>query len=168
MARWADIQAAEPEFAAAVQARFDAHRHKIMATIRKDGSPRVSGIEVNFQDGEVWFGSMPGARKLDDLQRDPRLALHCNSDDPPDDATTWSGDAKLSGRAVEVNDPERLKSMADTAAGGSEGGDEEMPGHLFRVDISEVVLTKVGDPPDHLEVSVWTPDGGLRRLKTQQ
>jgi len=158
MARWADIEAAEPEFAAAVQAKFNAHRHKVMATIRKDGSPRVSGIEVSFEDGDVWFGSMPEARKLADLRRDPRLALHCNSDDPPDDPTTWSGDAKLSGRAVEVNDPGRLQAMGD--------GSGEVSGHLFQVDISEVVLTKVGDPADHLEVSVWTPDGGLRLLKS--
>jgi hypothetical protein len=168
MASWADIEAAEPEFAAAVQGRFDAHRHKIIATIRKDGSPRVSGIELNFQDGEVWFGSMPGARKLADLMRDPRLALHCTSDDPPEDPTLWTGDAKLSGSAVEVDDPDRLKSMADSSAeSAKDGADEEMQGHLFRVDISEAILTKIGDPPDHLEVSVWTPSGGLRRLKSQ-
>jgi hypothetical protein len=169
MARWADIAAAEPEFAKAVQAKFDAHRHKIMATLRKDGSPRVSGIELTFADGDIWFGSMAGARKLADLRRDPRLALHCMSDDPPEDSTTWTGDAKLSGRAVEVDDPERLKSMAE---GGGEGndeasGDDEAPGHLFRVDITEVSLVNVGNPPDHLAVTVWTPEGGTRHLKTQ-
>jgi hypothetical protein len=167
MARWADVEVAEPEFAAAVQAKFDAYRHKVMATLRKDGSPRVSGIEVTFSDGDVWFGSMPGARKLADLARDPRLALHCTSDDPPADPTLWSGDAKLSGRAVEVDDPERLKSMGDGSGGDEEGAeDEEVPGYLFRVDISEVVLTKVGDPPDHLAIGIWTPEGGLRRLKS--
>jgi hypothetical protein len=160
MARWAEVEAAEPDFAAAVQEKFDAHRHKVMATVRKDGSPRLSGIEVTFSDGDVWFGSMPGARKLADLARDSRLALHCTSDDPPEDPTTWTGDAKLSGRAVEVDDPERLNAMGD-------GSSEEMSGHLFRVDITEVVLTKVGDPPDHLEVTLWTPEGGRRRLKTQ-
>ena len=83
MARWAEIEAAEPEFAAAVRALFDAHRHKVLATVRKDGSPRVSGIELTFADGDVWFGSMAAARKLADLSRDARLALHCASVDPP-------------------------------------------------------------------------------------
>ncbi|HEU0073151.1 MAG TPA: pyridoxamine 5'-phosphate oxidase family protein [Dehalococcoidia bacterium] len=166
MARWADVEAAEPEFAAAVRAKFDAYRHKVMATLRRDGSPRVSGIEVTFSDGEVWFGSMPGARKLADLARDPRLALHCTSDDPPDDPTLWSGDAKLSGRAIEVDDPERLKSMGD-GSGDDEESTGDVPGYLFRVDISEVVLTKVGDPPDHLAIGVWTLEGGLRQLKSQ-
>jgi hypothetical protein len=159
MARWADVEAAVPDLAAAVRAKFDAHRHKTMATLRKDGSPRISGIEVTFSDGEVWFGSMNGARKLDDLDRDPRLAIHCMSDDPPEDPMQWDGDAKLSGRAVEVNDPDRLQSMGD-------GSSDEMAGRLFKVDISEVVLTKVGDPPDHLAVSVWTPKGGLRQLRS--
>jgi general stress protein 26 len=160
MAHWADIEAAEPEFAAAVQALFDAHRHKVLATIRKDGSPRVSGIELTFSDGDAWFGSMAGARKLADLRRDPRLAVHCASVDPPEDATAWEGDAKLAGVAVEVEDRERLNSMG----GGSEEG---VPGHLFRVEISEAVLTRVNEAADHLAVTVWTPSGGLRRLKSQ-
>jgi general stress protein 26 len=156
MARWADINAAEPEFASRAQVLFDAHKHKVLATLRRDGSPRVSGIEVTFADGEVWIGSMPESRKAKDLARDPRVALHCTSDDPPADPITWSGDAKLSGRAVVENDRERLKSM-------SEGGDGS--GILYRIDITEVTITRVGDPPDHLDVDVWTPALGLRRLK---
>ena len=102
---------------------------------------------------------MNGARKLDDLDRDPRLAIHCMSDDPPEDPTQWDGDAKLSGRAVEVNDPKRLQSMGD-------GSSEDVAGRLFKVNISEAVLTKVGDPPDHLAVSVWTSKSGLRQLRS--
>jgi hypothetical protein len=156
MARWAEIAEAEGEFAARVQALFDAHKHKILATLRVDGSPRVSGVEVSFSDGEVWIGSMAGSRKAADLARDPRLALHCTSDDPPEDPTTWTGDAKLAGRAVLVNDPQRLEAM---------GGGDDGSGVLYRIDITEVVLTGMGDPPDHLLVQVWSPERGLRRLK---
>ena len=35
--------------------------------------------------------------------------------------------------------------------------------HRFLVDIREVVLTKVGTPPDHLVIESWRPDTGLRR-----
>jgi hypothetical protein len=156
MARWAEIEAADADFAAKVRALFDAHRHKVLATLRRDGSPRVSGIEVSFSDGDVWIGSMPGSRKAADLARDPRLALHCTSDDPPPDPTAWQGDAKLAGRAVMVNDPARLKSMGE----GSDGS-----GVLYRIDITEVVLTGMGDPPDHLDVKVWTPERSLRTLR---
>jgi hypothetical protein len=158
MARWAEIEAVDREFADRVQALFDAHRHKVLATLRRDGSPRVSGIEVSFADGDVWIGSMPVSRKAADLARDPRLALHCTSDDPPEDPTTWKGDAKLAGRAVVEDDPARLKSMG-------EGGDSS--GVLYRIDITEVVLTGMGDPPDHLDVLVWTPEWGLRTLRAE-
>jgi general stress protein 26 len=103
MARWHDMEIEAPEFAARVRERLDAHVHKTIATLRADGSPRISGIETFEADGDLWFGSMPRARKATDLQRDPRFALHSGSDDPPE----WPGDAKLSGRAEEVTDPER-------------------------------------------------------------
>ena len=158
MARWAEIEAEDAQFAAKVRALFDAHRHKVLATLRKDGSPRVSGIEVAFSDGDIWMGSMPKSRKAADLARDPRLALHCTSDDPPADPTAWQGDAKLAGRAVVVDDPARLKSMGE----GGEGA-----GVLYQIDITEIVLTGMGDPPDHLDVRVWTPARGLRTLRAE-
>ena len=76
MASWAEFASAEPALASRVRQRFDIRKHKTPATLRKDGSPRISGIEVEFADGELFLGMMPGSRKLDDLERDPRLALH--------------------------------------------------------------------------------------------
>jgi hypothetical protein len=157
VATWKEIHAAEPEFADAVQARFDAYRHKTLATLRADGAPRISGIEAQFSDGEVWLGSMPGALKARDLLRDPRLALHSGTEDPDEDPTAMAGrtvDAKLAGRAVEVTDPDTLARFAQGAPPG--------PFHLFRVDVTEVVLIRIGDPADHLDIQIWTPDRGLR------
>jgi hypothetical protein len=48
MTRWQDFEQAAPEFAYRVRALFDARRHKTMATVRADGSPRISGIETVF------------------------------------------------------------------------------------------------------------------------
>src|SRR2546429_8641250 len=76
MAAWKDVEQAEPEFAARVRRLFDAGRHKTIATVRADGSPRISGIECEFADGELRFGSMAGARKGADLRRDPGVAPH--------------------------------------------------------------------------------------------
>ncbi len=55
---------------------LDQHQHKVIATLRRDGSPRVSGNELRFIDGEVWLGMMPGSVKALDLLRDPRVAVH--------------------------------------------------------------------------------------------
>ena len=117
MANWRVIEEAAPELAARARATLDAHKHKVLATLRRDGSPRISGIEATFEDGELWLGMMAGSRKALDLRRDPRLALHSASVDPPDDPTSWPGDAKLAGRAVEVDDPALLRRLA--GAGGA-------------------------------------------------
>ncbi len=148
MARWQDVVDSEPEFAAAVRALFDARKHKTIATLRKDGAPRISGIECEFRDGEVVFGSMKGARKVHDLRRESRLALHSPSVDPPDspDPTAWLGDAKLSGKALDIT-PAGSDSFA------------------YRIDISEVVLTKVGGE-DHLLVRLWRPGAPLKTMRS--
>lgn len=158
MASWSEVEAAAPELAARVRATLDAHKHKVLATLRRDGSPRLSGIEATFVDGELWLGMMPGSRKALDLRRDPRLALHSASVDPPtDDPAAWTGDAKVAGRAVEADDPALLERL-----GAGEGGGGA---HLFRVDLAEVVHTRVGEPADHLVIEVWSEGTGLRRLK---
>jgi hypothetical protein len=157
MATWKEIEAAAPELAGRAQAAFDAHKHKVLATLRKDGSPRISGIEATFADGQLWLGMMPGSRKALDLRRDPRLALHSASLDPPDDPASWTGDAKLAGRAVEVEDPALLEKLG--------AGDQADAAHLFRVDVTEVVHIRVGDPADHLVIELWQEGRGLRRMQ---
>ncbi len=148
MSTWAEVAAAEPEFADRVRRVFDARRHKVLATLRRDGSPRVSGIELEFADGELWMGMMPGSVKAQDLRRDPRLALHAASEDPPqDDPSSWLGDAKIGGRAVEV----------------VELGDAGEAAHRFKVDVIEVVLIRVGRPADHLVIESWHEGRGLDR-----
>lgn len=163
MASWSDVTDSAPEFAATVRAFFDAHRHKTLATLRKDGSPRISGIEAHFATGELLLGMMPGSRKAQDLQRDPRFALHSASVDPDDgDPSAWRGDAKLSGLAVEITDPETLEAALQAIGHEESSGGEA---HLFRAAIHEVVLTRVGDPADHLVIELWREGHGLHRFE---
>jgi Pyridoxamine 5'-phosphate oxidase len=152
VATWQDVTSAAPELADSARALFDAHKHKTLATLRRDGAPRISGIEASFVNGELWLGMMQGSRKALDLRRDPRLALHSASVDAEEDGSGWPGDAKLSGTAVEITDPERVDALA---AGG----------HLFRVDVTELVLTRVGDPPDHLVIEMWREGRGVTRVE---
>src|ERR1700746_1988195 len=101
MAAWKDVEHAEPEFAERARRLFDAGRHKTIATLRADGSPRISGIECEFVDGDLRFGSMTGARKGADLHRDPRFALHGPTFHPEEGKeAAWPGEAKIAGRAV--------------------------------------------------------------------
>lgn len=144
MPSWREVEAEVPELAALARSFLDAHVHKTLATLRRDGSPRISGTEVDFAEGELWLGSMWRSLKALDLQRDPRFALHSGSADPPD----WRGDAKVAGRVEEVTDPERKAAVI--------GGDAPPgPSHLFRTDIAEVVVVRLGDPADHLVIESW-------------
>ena len=156
MASFADVESEEPEFAARVRAAFDAHRHKILATLRRDGAPRVSGIEASLTAGELWLAGMRESVKFADLRRDPRMALHSGSDEPD----RWSADAKVSGRAVEVTDAVERTRFA-SAAGIPDDGSFE----LFRVELDQVVLTAVSDAKDSLVISSWRPGRGLTRTQ---
>lgn len=138
MPSWDEFAAAAPELAQAVRERFAVRKHATLATLRKDGSPRISGTEVEFKDGQVVLGSMPDALKARDLQRDPRMALHSPTVDPPDaDPSAWEGEAKIAGTAVEVP---------------HEGS------HRFHVDVIEVVLTRVVG--EELEIRSWHASDG--------
>ncbi len=149
MATWQDVERAEPEFAERVRGLFDAHRHKTIATLRADGSPRISGIEASFEDGELVFRSMPNARKGADLRRDPRFALHSATVDPIEGSEAqWPGEAKVSGWAIDVRST-------------SEGPD----GDLFHADIADVVHTHLNKEATMLVVEWWTPTHGLRRIE---
>ena len=121
---WAEVEGEAPELMASVRACFTVRKHCTMATLRRDGSPRISGTEVQLADGQLWTGSMPGALKARDLQRDGRVALHSPTVDPPEgDESSWAGEAKVAGVAVEV--------PHDDAS------------HRFRIDLTEVVHTRV-------------------------
>lgn len=162
MASWSDLERDARAFADDVKDRFDADKHKFLATLRADGAPRISGIETTFAHGELWLGMMTGSRKAQDLRRDPRFALHSASSAPPDNPSAWAGDAKLSGIAVEVTDP------ADRARGlGAMGepGEAFPEAHVFRLEIREAVHTRVGDPADHLLIRFWNERDGLREIR---
>jgi hypothetical protein len=146
MATWREIERDAPEFAERVRAAFAAGTNKTIATLRADGSPRISGTELEFDDGEVTFGSMGGSMKLRDVRRDNRIAVHSPTIEPPEG--TLPGDAKLSGRAVEVPAP---PDNPHDGAG------------FFRVDIAEVALTYLGEPADHLVIESWRTGRGHRR-----
>jgi hypothetical protein len=154
MPSWSEFEAEAPELAERVRARLDAHTHKTLATIRRDGSPRISGTETEFAGGELWIGSMWQARKARDLQRDPRFALHGGSADPPE----WSGDAKLAGVAEEITDPERVREINGPKA-------PPGPSHLFRLDLREVSTVELDDERKALVIEVWTPERGVRTMK---
>lgn len=161
MASWDEVCREAPALVTAARARFDAHRHKLVATVRRDGAPRISGVETTFAHGELWLGMMPGSRKGEDLHADPRLALHSGSADPDDtDPSAWPGDAKLAGRAVAVHDPDTIARFVGEQAQMPPG-----PFELFRVDVADLTVIRIGYPADHLVVESWSDTRGITRVE---
>jgi hypothetical protein len=154
MASWAQFEQQAPDLAKAIAERLDAHVHKTLATLRRDGSPRISGTETNRRDGELYIGSMWEARKALDLRRDPRFALHSGSDDPPD----WHGDAKLAGVVEEIHDEATVKEINGAPAA-------DGPSHLFRLDIREASVVYLNEAKDGIVIEMWSAERGLRRLE---
>ena len=159
MARWVDVEQEVPELAARVRAVLDRHKHKTMATLRRDGSPRISGTELTFAGGDLWTGSMPGSVKGRDLRRDPRVALHSASEDADEsDPGSWPGDAKLAGRMELVTGPDRAVFWAAQDRPAPDGDESD----LFRLEVTEVVLTWI-DPPETMVIESWHEGIGHRR-----
>jgi Pyridoxamine 5'-phosphate oxidase len=147
MATWAQFEREASQLAAMVRARFEAAETHILATIRKDGSPRVSGSEVAFKGPDLTFGSMPDAVKALDLQRDGRCAIHAH---PHKD-----GDAKVAGIAVEVAGEAKNAHVA--------GGEPPSGSHAFRLELHEAVITSVEG--DELVIRFWHPELGVRTIR---
>lgn len=157
MTSWQDIEQSAPELAAALEGRFAVHKHALLATLRRDGSPRISGIETSFRGGELWLAMMPDSRKAADLRRDPRFALHA----APVDLDLVEGDAKLNGRAIEVThaaDVERFVAGLDQAPPPSGVG-------LFRTDLTDASLTRVEG--GWLVIDSWRAGEAPKRRRRQ-
>ncbi|MFB4316993.1 pyridoxamine 5'-phosphate oxidase family protein [Actinomadura sp. 21ATH] len=147
MATWQEFEKAAPDLAASVRARFEAAETHVLATLRADGSPRVSGSEVDFLGPDLSFGSMLNAVKARDLRRDGRCAIHAHPAD---------GDAKVAGIAVEITDPaEKERYTTGT----------EPPGdfHAFRLDLREAVLTTVEG--EEMVIRSWRPGAPPRTFR---
>ena len=154
MPSFSAFESAAPELAARVREQLSATTHLTLATLRRDGAPRISGTECRFAEGELWIGSMWQARKAEDLLRYPRYALHAGSDDPPG----WTGDAKVAGVAEAITDRDSIMKHNGEAANDGES-------HLFRLDVIEASTVHVDEAARLLIVKVWTPAAGVRRIE---
>ena len=149
MTSWKQFEQEAPELAGEIRARFEAQETHVLATLRKDGSPRVSGSEVDFSGDDLTFGSMLGAVKARDLRRDGRFAIH---------AHPATGDAKVAGFATEVNGQAEKDALR---TGGEPPGDF----HAFVTDLTEAVLTSVDQEAEELVIQVWRPGQGVTVIR---
>lgn len=157
MASWTQFTSEAPELAERVHERFTANLHQVLATLRPDGSPRLSGIEIHFHGDDLWLGSMPGSAKGRDLGRDPRFALHS----APLEEDLQRGDATLDGTAERHEDLAVWRAITAHLDGPEP---ETLAGELYRLDLKRASLVHVEG--DTLVVESWRP--GRRPTRTER
>jgi len=91
---WSKLEIQTPEIADFGKARLH-NKVAYLATIRKDGSPRVHPFTPIIGEGHFFVFMEPTSPKGHDLRRDNRFAIHCSVTDTSGE----SGEIILTGRA---------------------------------------------------------------------
>jgi hypothetical protein len=152
---WSSFIAAAPELAADVRQTLERYGFAFVGTVRRDGSPRISPVEVHILGGQLFVVLIPHTAKAHDLDRDARVTLQT----PISSASDPGVEVKLRGRALSVLDSDERASMAASVAATSGW----QPGDQWRY--CELLLSSValldwveGD----MLLQRWTADHGLR------
>ena len=135
---WNEFRNSDPELAALGEERFDRTGLVLIATLRKNGWPRISPVEPLITDGHLYIGMMWQSRKAVDLLRDPRCTVH----NTIADKNGTEGEFKVYGRAIDIQDKD-LRQSYSKALFEKMGWDptaDESPYHLFSIDIESVAF----------------------------
>ncbi|MGH9133193.1 MAG: pyridoxamine 5'-phosphate oxidase family protein [Ilumatobacteraceae bacterium] len=166
MASFADVENVEPDLADRVRGILSSTTNAVLGTIRRDGSPRLSGADPYFHDGQLRIWSMPRARKGQDLRRDPRVSVHSIPWDSrklrDGAADVGQADAKVSGRAVLASDAGERSAFRSWLK--SERGLEPPDDwDLFTIDIDALAVISVDT--GQLVVERWSTTDGRQTMR---
>ena len=158
--RWAEFAAAAPELAQLGEKRLRSRELCLVGTLRRNGWPRISPVEPEFVGDELMLGMMWQSPKARDLVRDPRIVVHSTLNDRHD----LSGDFKLYGRAVAVDDEPR-RTAYRAAVRARIDWEPEGPYHVFAVDIDSAAFVTFAQPRFGL---AWEAGNDLRRWEQRE
>jgi hypothetical protein len=148
---WHEFEAEQPRLADLAKRRLAEPGVVLVATIRRDGTPRVSPVEPLFWDGDLWLSMLWGSRKAQDLERDSRILVHSVVTSREGTA----GESKVRGRAIPETDARIESGYAATVR--SQLGWSPEPGrfHLFSVDVEEVTFIRYDDASGDQYIARW-------------
>jgi hypothetical protein len=151
-----------PEIAELAERRLVATGLMMLATLRRDGFPRISPMEpviagdrLVLHDDKLWLGMMVDSTKSRDLKRDGRFGLHTATADKE----LGEGDVKLWGSATEVTDHDTLARFSDDIY--------ESVGYRFEVgsfdafDVDLLGASSVSMADNVMYVKIWKPGKGV-------
>ncbi len=149
---WRELEIAAPEIARVGEERLDRARVGLLATLREDGSPRISPVEPYLSQGELLFGSLVWSLKTRDLRRDSRCALHSAITGPDN----GEPELKLQGRALEAEG-----QIRDACQEGWWQAQSPEAAIVFALRIERASLVKWDIAQGQMVVVRWSPDHGL-------
>jgi uncharacterized pyridoxamine 5'-phosphate oxidase family protein len=132
---WKTFESQKPELSEFAKARLH-NKVAYLATIRKDGSPRVHPFTPIIGEGHFFVFMEPTSPKGHDLRRDGRYAVHCSVSDTSGE----SGEVIVTGRAKFIEDNE-VRAQAVRVC-------PYQPAEryiLFELEIEHVLITEYGD-----------------------
>jgi hypothetical protein len=166
MASFADVENVEPDLADRVRAILSSTTNAVLGTIRRNGSPRLSGADPYFHDDQLRIWSMPRARKGQDLRRDPRVAVHSIPWDSrklrDGAADVGEADAKVSGTAVLVSDAGALSAFRAWLKS-ERGVEPPKDWDLFTIDIDALTVISVDN--GQLVIDGWSTTDGRQTMR---
>jgi hypothetical protein len=161
MVTWSEFAVAAPRISAIFTRRHAATRNLCMlATVRMDGSPRISPMEPRIFENQLVLVGMPGTTKFRDLDRDPRFCLHTATVD----TEVTDGDAKLWGRVHDLQDEALHQRFAEDLfadMGLDLRGQKFAP--FYTADVTSASSVEVVD--GHLDITVWKYGDGERVIR---
>jgi hypothetical protein len=154
VATWAEFEKDRPDLAAAGRALLYQFGVGLgfLATVRRDGGPRVHPMCPIIHEGGMYAFIVPGPKQAD-LHRDGRYALHSFPCENNEDAFYCTGRAEAEG------DTAIRKVLADIFV--AERADVGVPlpatdHHLFRFGLERCLLTRTTGHGDHApEHTTW-------------
>ena len=146
---WQEFAVQAPELAACGAARFERTGLVMVATLRRDGWPRVSPVEPVFAGQQLYLGMMWRSVKALDLLRDSRCTIH----NAVSDRTGVEGEFKVYGRAIEVSDRDERRRFGDAVYAKIGFRPEEPEFHCFAIDIERASSAEIRD--EQFQHRVW-------------
>lgn len=153
---WQELEVAAPGIAEPGRARLTETRIAFLATLRRDGTPRISPIEPYFTQGHLLFGAMAWTLKARDLERDPRCTLHSTIAGPDEGEV----ELKLYGRALDADDELRAACRE-----GWWRSEQRESASVYSLSIDEAVFVTWDHERGEVVVRRWSPESGLRATR---
>src|SRR5262245_61368422 len=148
---WKTLEIQAPDIAEFGRARLHG-KVSYLATIRKDGSPRVHPFTPIIGEGHFFIFMEPTSPKRHDLLRDSRYAVHCAVTDNSGE----SGEVFVTGKAKFIEDAE-LRALAFRICP-YEAAERYI---LFEFDIESVMTTEY--PDGNAVRKYWKIEEGNKR-----